>query len=220
MKRTFLKLALIAASAFALAACTTAPAKPEPAPAPVAQKKTLAEMEYEIRMKEIDAQAAREERTQKALIKFAADSDNDFAKGVVAGLLGGRQSAAPAEAPRRSLLDSQVQADSIELRKLEIADRNSGWNRFLQAYDRVERAVFFTQGLKFRKFEINTANDQERYRLDAVRGAQADGFAAGSGATLGGVNAGAGTTLGGFNAARAAATTTPAADTSTETPAE
>lgn len=220
MKRLILKLALVAASAFALAACSSTPTQPEPAPQPV-PKKTLAEMEYELRMKEIDAQTAREERSQKALIKFAAESDSDFAKGVVAGLLGGRQASAPAEAPRRSLLDSQVQADAIELKKMEISDRNSGWNRFLQAYDRVERAVFFTQGLKFRKFEINTANDQERYRLDTVRGAQADGFAAGSGATLGGVTAGHNTTLSGFAAARQPAPTAPPADdTAPETPAE
>jgi hypothetical protein len=230
MKRLFLKLAIVAASAFALAACTTAPAKPEPAPQPVT-KKTLAEMEYELRMKEIDAQTAREERSQKALIKFAAESDNDFAKGVVAGLLGARQGGAPAEAPRRSLMDSQAQADAIELKKLEIADRNSGWNRFFQVYDRAERLVLFSQGLKFRKFEINTANSQERYRLDTVRGAQADGFAAGSGATLGGVSAGASTTLGGITAGANAAAigaravlpppaTEPAAEPSTETPAE
>lgn len=226
MKRTLLKLALIAASAFALVACTTAPAKPEPAPAPAVQKKSLAEMEYDIRMAEIKAKSDQDERTQKALIKFAADSDNDFAKGVVAGLLGARQSAAPAEAPRRSLLDSQAQADAIELRKLELADRNSLWNRGLQLYDRAERLVMFSQGLKFRKFEINSANSQERYRLDTVRGAQADGFAAGSDATISGVTAGHSTTLGGISAGANAAATgaravqSVAADTSTETPAE
>lgn len=221
MNRTIAKLILVAASALALAACEANPVKPEPPAPPPAPKKTLVEMEYELRKLEIEGQNAREERTQKALIKFGADSDNDFAKGVVAGLLAGRQPAAPAEAPRRSLMDSQVQADAIELKKLEIEYQNSWFNRGLKVVDRALGFQVFKKNLGFQQWQIEQTNSQNRYTLDTVRGAQADGFAAGSGATLGGVSAGHNTTLGGFSAARQSAPATPTAgDTTTETTAE
>lgn len=214
MKRLF--SILIAASALALSACSTSPAKPAPAPEPVVQKTTV-DLMLEIRKKELEL-----ERTeQMAWLKFAAESDNDMVKGFIMG----RSAAA---APRASsgggnttqmVLQAQAQADEVALRREEMAERNSLWNRGLQLYDRAERLVLFSQGLKFKKFEINSANDQERYRLSTVRGAQADGFAAGSGATLTGVTAGHNTTLGGFTAARQPATP-PADDTTTETPAE
>lgn len=176
MKRLFLKLALVAVSAFALAACQTAPAKPEPAPAPVV-KKTVAEMEYEIRMKEIEARSKIEERSQMTLIKFAAESNNDFAKGIVAGLLGaGGQKQAVPEPSRRSLLDSVAQADAIELRKMELEDKNSWWNRGLQVFDRALGYRQFSKGLGFRRFEIEQANGMERYRLDTIRGTQRDAY--------------------------------------------
>ena len=217
MKRLFSTLILIAASALALSACTTSPAKPAPAPEPVVQKTTV-DLMLEIRKKELEL-----ERTeQMAWLKYAAESDSDMVKGFIMG----RSAAA---APRASsgggnttqmVLQAQAQADEVALRREEMAERNSLWNRGLQLYDRAERLVLFSQGLKFRKFEINTANEQERYRLDTVRGAQADGFAAGSGATLGGVTAGHNTTLSGFAAARQPAPTAPADDTTPETPAE
>lgn len=217
MKRLFSTLILIAASALALSACTTSPAKPAPAPEPVVQKTTV-DLMLEIRKKELEL-----ERTeQMAWLKYAAESDSDMVKGFIMG----RSAAA---APRASsgggnttqmVLQAQAQADEVALRREEMAERNSLWNRGLQLYDRAERLVLFSQGLKFRKFEINTANEQERYRLDTVRGAQADGFAAGSGATLGGVTAGHNTTLSGFAAARQPAPTAPPADETTETPAE
>lgn len=222
MKRLF--SILIAASALALSACSTSLAKPAPAPEPVVQKTTV-DLMLEIRKKELEL-----ERTeQMAWLKFAAESDNDMVKGFVMG----RSAAA---APRASsggssttqmVLRAQAQADEVALRREEMAERNSLWNRGLQLYDRAERLVMFSQGLKFRKFEINSANSQERYRLDTVRGAQADGFAAGSGATLNGVNAGHSTTLGGISAGANAAATgaravqpVPDDTTTAETPAE
>lgn len=223
MNRTLGKLVLVALSAFALAACTTSPAKPAPAPEPVVQKSTV-DLMLEIRKKELEL-----ERTeQMAWLKYAAESDSDMVKGFIMG----RSAAA---APRASsggssttqmVLQAKAQADEVALRREEMAERNSFWNRGLQLYDRAERLVMFSQGLKFRKFEINSANSQERYRLDTVRGAQADGFAAGSDATISGVTAGHSTTLGGISAganaaATGARTVQPVADdTATETPAE
>lgn len=214
MKRLF--SILIAASALALSACSTSPAKPAPAPEPVVKQSTV-DLMLDIRKKELEL-----ERTeQMAWLKYAAESDSDMVKGFIMGR-------AAAAAPRagsaggnttQMVLQAQAQADEVALRREEMAERNSAWNRGLQLYDRAERLVLFSQGLKFKKFEINSANDQERYRLSTVRGAQADGFAAGSGATLTGVTAGHNTTLGGFTAARQPATL-PADDTTTETPAE
>lgn len=213
MKRTIVRLALVAASALALAACQTNPAKPEPAPAPAVVKKSLVEMEYELRKLEIEGQNAREERSQKALIKFGAESESEFARGVVAGLLGAgqKQAAAPEPSRRNSLLDSVAQADAIELRKLELQDKNSWWNRSLQLYDRVENLVMFNQGLKFKRFEIGASNGQQRYLFDTLRGTQQDGYGFSSGA----YTQGSAATLQGVAAGR---TPAPAA-TETATPA-
>lgn len=218
MKRTLLKLALIAASSFALAACTTAPAKPEPAPAPVAPKKTIVEMEYELRMKEIEAQTAREERAQKAAIKFAAESNSEFAQGFVAATLVSAQKQAAAEPQRRSLLDAVNQEEERELRRAELAERNSAWNRGLQVVDRAIGFKIFSKGLEQERYRIDQANSQQRYLFGALRGTQQDAYSFSSGA----YQAGASATLGGFNAARSMATP-PApeeTDPSTETPAE
>lgn len=226
MNRTLGKLVLVALSASALAACSTSPSKPAPAPEPVVQKAAV-DLMLEIRKKELEL-----ERTeQMAWLKYAAESGSDMVKGFIMG----RSAAA---APRASsgggsttqmVLQAKAQADEVALRREEMAERNSLWNRSLQLYDRAENLVMFSQGLKFKKFQIQTANDQERYRLGTVRGAQADGFAAGSGATLNGVTAGHSTTLGGISAGANAAATgaravqpvadQPSTDT-TETPAE
>lgn len=198
MKRTIVRLALVAVSALALAACQTAPASQAPAPAPAVVKKSLVEMEYELRKLEIEGQTAREERAQKALIKFGAESESEFAKGVVAGLLGaGQKQAAAPEPSRRSLLDSVAQADAIELRKLELQDKNSWWNKGLQIFDRAMGYRTYSKGLSLQRFGMQLNADQDRYRLDAFRGAQQDAydfssgaFGAGSAATLQGVAAG------------------------------
>lgn len=222
MKRLF--SILIAASALALSACSTSPAKPAPAPEPVVQKTTV-DLMLEIRKKELEL-----ERTeQMAWLKYAAESDSDMVKGFIMGRAAGAgpRASSGGSNTTQMVLQAQAQADEVALRREEMAERNSAWNRGLQLYDRAERLVLFSQGLKFKKFEINSANDQERYRLTTVRGAQADGFAAGSGAALNGVNAGHSTTLGGISAgvnavATGARAVQPVPDdtATTETPAE
>lgn len=202
MKRTLGKLILVALSAFALAACETNPAKQEPKPEPVVQKSTT-DLLLEIRKAELEL-----ERTdQMAWLKFAAESGNDMVKGFVMGRSAGKGAAPAASSTTQTVLALKAQADDHELKKAEMAERNSTFNKALKVWDRVERVVLFQEGLKFKKFEINTANEQSRYTLDTVRGAQRDGFAAGSSATLGGFGAGTSATLGGL---AAGSTTEPA----------
>lgn len=177
MKRTLLKLALVAASVFALAACETNPSKPEPVAQPAPAKKTLVEMEYELRMKEIDAQTAREERAQKAAIKFASDSKSEFAQGFVAAtLVSGQKVAQSSEPQRRSLLDSAAQGEAIELRKMELADKNSWWNRGLQVTDRILGYKFFSKNLDQERYKIDQSNSQQRYIFGTLRGTQQDAY--------------------------------------------
>lgn len=175
MKRILLKLALVAASVFALAACETNPSKPEPVAQPVA-KKTLAEMDYELRMKELENQAASEERAQKAAIKFAAESKSEFAQGFVAATLVSGQKTARAEPARRSLMDSAMQSEAIELRKMELADKNSLWNRGLQVTDRILGYRMFSKGLDQERYRLDAANGQERFRLGLMRDTQRDAY--------------------------------------------
>jgi hypothetical protein len=210
MKRILQALALASLLAL-LSACQTAPTAPPPAAEPVAKPSTV-DLLLDIRKKELEI----ERDEQMAWLKFAVESGSDYVKGFVMGRSKGGAQSAPAGGTSQAILQAQAHADEVALRREEMAERNSLWNRSLQVYDRAERLVMFGQGLKFKKFEIRTANDQERYRFDTVRGAQSDGFAAGSGATLGGVNAGHGTTMGGFNAARQPLPATPSADESTE----
>lgn len=214
MKRLFSTLILIAASALALSACTTAPAKPEPAPAVT---KTTTDLMLEVRKAELEL-----ERTElMARLKFAVESGSEFVKGYVMGQANTAK-AAPSGGTTQTILQAQARADEVALRREEIAERNSGWNKGLQLFDRVVPVYMFSKGLSFQKWQIGETNAQNRYVLSTVRGAQADGFAAGSGATLSGVTAGHNTTLSGFAAARQPAPTAPPADdtTTTETPAE
>lgn len=177
MKRTLLKLALVAASVFALAACETNPSKPEPVAQPAPTKKTLVEMEYELRMKEIEAQTAREERAQKAAIKFASDSKSEFAQGFVAAtLVSGQKIAQSSEPQRRSLLDSVAQGEAIELRKMELADKNSAWNRGLQVFDRLIGYRMFSKGLDQERYRLDSSYGQERFRLGLMRDTQRDAY--------------------------------------------
>lgn len=234
MKRSLIRLALVAAAGLALVACADTPAaKPDAAPAiataaPTAAvpAKSLVEMEYELRKLEIDAESKREMTRLMALTKFAADSGSDFAKGMVSGLLGkdDRRSAEPA---RQSLLQAQAEAErraaqerrdkaQLELAKAQLDSQNSWWNRGLQLWDRGVDLAKFKMGIGWQKTQTVLANEQERYRLDTVRGAQGEGFSLGSGAALGGVSAGSGATLNGVAAGRTPATTatepTPAAE--------
>lgn len=213
MKHLFHKLALLVVMAMALSACTTAPAKPEPAPVVT---KTTTDLMLEVRKAELEL-----ERTElMARLKFAVESGSEFVKGYIMGQANTAK-VAPSGSATQTILQAQAQADEVALRREEMAERNSGWNKGLQLFDRVVPVVMFSKGLSFQKWQIEQANSQNRYTLDTVRGAQADGFAAGSGATLGGVAAGHNTTLSGFAAARQPAPTAPPADDTTpETPAE
>lgn len=213
MKHLFHKLALLAVMAVALSACSTAPAKPEPAPVVT---KTTTDLMLEVRKAELEL-----ERTElMARLKFAVESDSEFVKGYIMGQANTAK-VAPSSSTTQTILQAQAQADEVALRREEMAERNSGWNKGLQLFDRVVPVVMFSKGLSFQKWQIEQTNSQNRYTLDTVRGAQADGFAAGSGATLGGVNAGHSTTLGGIsagaNAAAAGARAVQGAPTSTTT---
>jgi hypothetical protein len=187
MRRTVLTLTL-ATAALALAACSTAPAAaptpatPVAAPAPA---KTLAEQMLEIRKAELEL-----ERTdQMAWLKFAAESGSDMVKGFVMGR-GAAKPAAASSSTAQTVIAAQAQQDATALRREEMAEGRSWWNRGLQVYDRVERMFMFSKNLGFRRFEIDQANTQNRYTLDSVRGAQFDGFRLGGETALGGVTAG------------------------------
>lgn len=247
MKQSLIRLALAAVAGLALAACADTPAaKPEAAPAtatsaaPAAPPaKSLVEMEFELRKLEIDAESKREMARLMALTKFAAESGSDFAKGVVSGLLG--QNKPIAEPSRQSLLQAQAEAErrasqerrekaQLELAKAQIDSQNSWWNRGLQVYDRTVDLAKFKLGLGWQKTQMVMSNEQTRYTLDTVRGAQSDGFSLGSGAALGGVSAGSGAALGGVSAGASAASagaravagaqSTETAPAETTTPAE
>lgn len=203
MKRTLGKLILVALSALALAACQTAPAKPEPAS--VIAKSTT-DLLLEIRKAELEL-----ERTeQMAWLKYAAESKSDMVKGFVMGRSAGSatRTAPSGGSATQTILQAQTQADETALRREQLADKNSAWNKGLQLFDRGVQLFMFSKGLSFQKWQIDQTNSQNRYTLDTVRGAQRDGFASGSGATLGGVSAGSGATLGGLGAAAPAGEST------------
>jgi hypothetical protein len=196
MKRLALILSL-ALAALGLAGCASAPAA---APAPVVQK-TTTDLLLEIRKAELEL-----ERTeQMAWLKFATESGSDLVKGFVMGRSGGK--AAPAASnTAQTILQAQAQADATALRREELAERNSAWNKGLQLFERAVPVFMFSKGLSFQRYQLDATNSQNRYTLDTVRGAQRDGFTLGSGAALGGVSAGSGATLGGVSAgARAVA---------------
>lgn len=181
MKRTLLKLSLLALSAFALAACETNPSKPEPmaaktvpvAPAPT---KTLVEMQYEL------DKAAMELETTKtmALIKFADQSGSDYAKGLVSGIINGGGAQAPAAAARPSFVQvaqqQQQHAAEVDLRHAELAERNSWWNRGLQVTDRVLGFKMFGKNLDQERYRIDASNSQQRFLFNTVRGTQQDAY--------------------------------------------
>jgi hypothetical protein len=195
--RLIATLALAAFAAFGLSACTTTP---DPAPAPVVTKTTV-DLLLEVRSKELDL-----ERTdQMAWLKFAAESGSDMVKGFVMGKSAAKGVGAAQSSTAQTIAQAQAQADETALRREQLADKNSAWNRSLQLFDRVVPVVMFSQGLKFQKFQVQETNAQNRYTLDTLRGAQSDGFSQGSGAALGGVSAGSGATLGGVSAGAAAA---------------
>jgi hypothetical protein len=213
MRRTVLTLTL-ATAALALAACSTAPAAAPTPAAPVATPapaKTLAEQMLAIRKAELEL-----ERTeQMAWLKFAAESGSDMVKGFVMGR-GAAKPAAAASSTAQTVIAAQAQQDATALRREELAEGRSWWNRGLQIVDRVTPLWMFSKQQSFARYQLDQANTQNRYTLDTLRGAQLDGFRLGGQTTLGGVSAGAAA------AAAGAAPFTPAAgpEAATETPAE
>jgi len=182
MRRLILTLTL-AAAALALAACSTAPAAAPAAPAAVAP--SLASQLLEIRKAELEL-----ERTeQMAWLKFAAESGSDIVKGFVMGRGAAKPAAAASTA--QTVIAAQAQADATALRREELAEQRSWWNRGLQIADRVTPLWLFSKGQSFSRYQLDQANSQSRYTLDALRGAQLDGFRLGGQTALGGVSAAA-----------------------------
>jgi hypothetical protein len=201
MKRTLITIALAALAAIGLSACQTNPAKPaaeQPVAVAPAPTKTLVEMQYELDKAAMELENLR----TMALIKFGAESGSDFAKGIVAGMInggGGSQAAPAAQRPAFVQIAQQQQqhAAEVDLRRAELAERNSLWNRGLQVTDRVLGFKMFSKGLDQERYRIDASNGQQRYLFDTLRGTQQDGYgfsngaySQGSTATLNGVAAG------------------------------
>jgi len=180
MTRTLAKLALIAASALALAACETNPAKPEPAAQTVIppvvtaaqQPKSLVEMEFELRKAEIELQTTQ----TMAMIKFAAESNSPFAMGMVAGIYGGKaQTAAPAGGGAsfvQTIMQDRRHQSEIEMRKAELEERGSLWNKGLQVFDRVTGYRRFSKEIGLQRHSMDIAADQYKFTVDALGQAQ------------------------------------------------
>jgi hypothetical protein len=198
------RLALVALTTLALSACETNPAKPQPAAAvpPLlpaqAAPVSLVEMQHQLDLKAMDL----ENTKTMALIKFADQSGSDFAKGLVSGMLGKSGAASPpATAQRASFaqmaMQQQAQAADIEIRKAELAERKSFWNKGLQVFDRAVGYRMFSKGLEHQRYSLDASNSQQRYLFDNLRGTQQDAYyfsqsaySLGADATLGGVAAG------------------------------
>lgn len=170
MKRTLMMLAT-AAMSLLLAACETNPTvKAESQVPPVAtaaqMPKTLVEMEFELEK----ARLQHETTQTMALIKFASESDSDFAKGMVAGMMGGAKAPAAGQRQGGGFLQAamaQKQHEvAVALKREEIAAQNSFWNRGLQVFDRVIGYRQFRVGADLQRFGMQLNADQERYRLD------------------------------------------------------
>lgn len=184
---------LIACVAMLLAACgATMPAadqKPaaEPPPPPLlpAQAKpvSLVEMQFELDKKAMELETAK----TMALIKFADQSGSDFAKGLVAGMINGgsgqgQAGAAPSpQRPSFAQLGAQqaAHAAEIELRKAELEERTSWWNKGLQVTDRVLGFQMFSKGLDQERYRLDASNSQQRYMWDTMRTTQQDAYSFG-----------------------------------------
>lgn len=186
MKR-LLTLATIGLS-IALAGCNaTAPktadqAAAEPPLATAAQQpKSLIEMEYELRKAEIELQTTQ----TMAMIKFAAESNSPFAMGMVAGLYGGKAQAGLGGAPvagagggsfMQAVMQDRRHQSEIELRKAELAERSSWFNRGLQLVDRVVPIIDLTQNYRLSKRQMDIGERQYIYTVNALGGAQRAGY--------------------------------------------
>jgi len=170
MKHTLMMLAA-AATSLLMAACETNPTvKAESQVPPVAtaaqMPKTLVEMEFELEKKRLEHETVQ----TMALIKFASESDSDFAKGMVAGIVGGAKAPGAGQRQGGGFLQAamaQKQHESaVALKREEIAAQNSLWNRGLQVFDRVIGYRQFRVGADLQRFGMQLNADQERYRLD------------------------------------------------------
>jgi hypothetical protein len=203
-RRLAIRIGLIALTTLALSACETNPAKPQPAAAvpPLlpaqAAPVSLVEMQHQLDLKAMDL----ENTKTMALIKFADQSGSDFAKGLVSGMLGKSGAASPpATAQRASFaqmaMQQQAQAADIDIRKAELAERTSWFNKGLKVTDRVLGFKMFSKGLDQERYRIDQSNSQQRYLFGTLRGTQQDAYdfsqsaySLGADATLGGVAAG------------------------------
>lgn len=180
MKRTLMMLAA-AAMSLLLAACETNPTvKAESQVPPVAtaaqMPKTLVEMEFELEKKRLEHETVQ----TMALIKFASESDSDFAKGMVAGIVGGAKAPAAAQRQGGGFLQAamaQKQHESaVALKREEIAAQNSLWNRGLQVFDRVIGYRQYRVGVDLQRFGMQLDADREMYRMDNVYRTQQSGY--------------------------------------------
>lgn len=168
--------------AIALAGCNASLPKTEAAATPPlmpaqAAPKSLVEMQHEADLKAMELENAR----VTALIRFADESKSDFAKGLVSGMLGGGQPGAGLKAPQRSsfadlALRQQQHAAEVEIRRAELAERSSWWNRGLQLFDRMVPVVDLTQNYRLRKRQMDINADQYKYTLDAFGSTQRDAY--------------------------------------------
>lgn len=179
MKR-FFSLVFVLAAAFFLAGCESNPVIPEAKAAtpvmPTGQPaKSALEMEYEIRKMELELETTRE----MAMIKFAAESKSEFARGMATGMMAKRQDAQTS--PRRSnvveaALAEKRQSDAVEIRKMEIAAQNSTFNKAMRVVEVGKDLLTFKWGINYRLDDKRLNNEQERYRLDNYRGLQQDAY--------------------------------------------
>ncbi len=202
MKRTIFAVALATLSLFGLAACQT---PPPVAPAPAVTQTTLNQL-LEVRAKELEL----EKINLMTMIKFAVDSDSEFAKGAVLGMSMGRGqggASSGGSSTTQTIMAAQAQADATALRREEMAYANSWDKKALNWLGFGFDVVRFDKGLKFQKWSIGESNSQTRHMFDNLRGTQQDAYNFSSTA----YGAGSAATLQGVAAGRAAAT--PAAET-------
>lgn len=174
---------LLAAAALFLAGCNATLPKAQADTAPpmmtaAQQPKSLVEMQHELDKKTMDIELAK----TMALIRFADQSKSPFAMGLVSGLLGGgtQVGTAAASAQRPSFaqlaLQQQQHAAEIDMRKAELAERSSWFNRGLRLIDRVVPVVDLTQNYRLRKRQMDISDRQYRYTLDAFGDTQRAGY--------------------------------------------
>ncbi len=173
-----LAIALAGCNATAPKAADQAAAEP-PLVTAAQQPKSLIEMEFELRKAELELQ-----NTQTmAMIKFAAESNSPFAMGMVAGLYGGKAQAAQATAPAagggsfmQAVMQDRRHQSEIELRKAELAERGSLWNKGLQVFDRLIGYRQFSKGIDLQRHSMDLDAYQDTYRLDTYYRTQQAGY--------------------------------------------